>query len=81
MARCSNLVLQQIKDLYGIDRRSQLELEMGRLEPHLFNKASWTDDEVHAIFAKYHKLVEIPITLEGFNYAKYQEEQINDRYL
>jgi len=81
MARCSDTVRQELKALYGYDRIRQLDVEMGKRRPELFGDKIWADDEVRAIFAQYHKLIEIPITLEGFDYAKYQEEQFNDRHL
>jgi hypothetical protein len=81
MAKCSDAVRKELRALYGVERMTQLDIEMGRREPHLFRQLAWTDDEVRAIFAKYHKLIEIPITLTGFDYSKYQEEQFNDRHL
>ena len=73
MAMCSDEVRAEIKALYGVERMTQLDLEMGRREPHLFKRTAWADYEVLAIFAKYDKLIEIPITLTGFDYNKYLE--------
>lgn len=81
MATCSDAVIKELKALYGVERMTQLDIEMGRRKDRAIFNRIWTDDEVRAIFAKYHKLIEIPITLTGFDYSKYQEEQFNDRLL
>jgi hypothetical protein len=73
MKLCSDTILAEIRALYGKERLTQLDTEMGRLEDRASFNRTWTDDEVRAIFAKYDKLVEIPITLEGFDYNKYLE--------
>lgn len=73
MASCSDLVRDELQALYGISRYDQLHIEMGRHHPELFVPRVWTDDEVRAIFAKYDKLIAVPIKIEGFDYTKYLE--------